>query len=88
MKGVEIMLKLNRLNRNQEEVECLIVVEDIDGLSEKKLEDTQLFDESGNLVKTETHESIYNVHFKNGREIYITKATYDKLVAKLKVETL
>ena len=82
------MLKLNRLNRNGVEVECLIVVEDIDGLSEKKVEDTQLFDENGNLVKTETHESIYNVHFKNGREIYLTKATYDKLVAKLKVETL
>lgn len=82
------MLKLNRLNRKGNQVECLIVVEDIDGISEKQLEDTQLFDENGNLVKTETHESIYQVHFKNGREIYLDKATYDKLVAKLKVETL
>lgn len=82
------MLSLKRLNRKGNEVECIIVVEDIDGLTEKQLEDTQLFDENGNLVKTETHESIYQVHFKNGREIYVTKATYDKLVAKLKVETL
>lgn len=82
------MLKLNRLNRKGNLVECLIVVEDIDGLSEKQVEDTQLFDECGNLVKTETHESIYQVHFKNGREIFLDKATYDKLVAKLKVETL
>lgn len=82
------MLSLKRLNRKGNEVECIIVVEDIDGLTEKQVEDTQLFDENGNLVKTETHESIYQVHFKNGREIYVTKATYDKLVAKLKVETL
>jgi len=82
------MLKLNRLNRKGNEVECIIVVEDIDGLTEKQVEDTQLFDENGNLVKTETHESIYNVHFKNGREIFLTKATYDKLVAKLQIETL
>lgn len=82
------MLKLNRLNRKGNLVECLIVVEDIDGISEKQVEDTQLFDECGNLVKTETHESIYQVHFANGREIFLDKATYDKLVAKLKVETL
>ena len=82
------MLKLQRLNRNQELVECLIQVEEIDGISEKKVEDTQLFDENGNLVKTETHESIYQVHFKNGREIYLNKETYDKLLTKLKVETL
>ena len=82
------MLKLSRLNRKGNLVECLIVVEDIDGLTEKQVEDTQLFDEFGNLVETKTHESIYQVHFKNGREIYVDKATYDKLIKKLSFETL
>ena len=82
------MLKLKRLNRKQNEVECLIVVEDIDGLTEKEMEPQVLYDENGNVAQTNPTESIYNVHFKNGREIFITKATYDKLVAKLKVEEL
>ena len=82
------MLKLNRLNRKGNLVECLIKVEDIDGMSEKQVEDTNLYDENGNLVKTETHESIFQVHFTNGREIYLNKETYDKLVKKLQVETL
>jgi len=82
------MLKLNRLNCNGELVECLIKVEEIDGVSERKVRDTQLFDEYGNLVKTETHESTYQIYFTNGREITIDKATYTKLETKLKVETL
>ncbi len=82
------MLKLNRLNRNGELVECLIVVEDIDGLTEKKQAPTELFDDNGNLVETRENDSIYQVHFKNGREIYLKKKTYDKLVGMLKVETL
>lgn len=82
------MLKIKRLNCQGNQVECLIAVEEIDGISERKLEPTELYDEYGNLVKTEPRESLYQVYFKNGREICIDKATYDKLVAKLQVETL
>ena len=82
------MLKLKRLNRNGNEVDTLIVVENIDGVSEKEIESKKLFDENGNLVKEEPQESIYYIHFTNGREIYITKDTYTKLEKKLSVETL
>ena len=46
------MLKLKRLNRKQNEVECLIVVEDIDGLTEKEMEPQVLYDENGNVAQT------------------------------------
>lgn len=82
------MLKIKRLNRNGNEVETLIVTENIDGVSEKEMDTKKFFDESGNLVKEEPVESIYYIHFTNGREIYVTKATYDKLVQKLSVEEL
>lgn len=82
------MLKIKRLNRNGNEVETLIIVENIDGVSEKEMDTKKFFDESGNLVKEEPVESIYYIHFTNGREIYVTKATYNKLVQKLSVEEL
>ena len=82
------MLKLKRLNRNGNEVDTLIVVENIDGVSEKEIESKKLFDENGNLVKEEPQESIYYIHFTNGGEIYVKKDTYLKLEKKLSVETL
>ena len=82
------MLKLKRLNRKGNLVECVIKVEDIIGTTEKEMEPTNLYDDLGNLVKTETHESIYQVRFANNDSIYLNKETYDKLIAKLKVETL
>ena len=82
------MLKLKRLNRSGEEVETLIVVENIDGVTEEKVESKKLFDENGNLVKEEPQESVYKVHFTSGAEICVTKDTYTKLEKKLSVETL
>ncbi|MCR4661725.1 MAG: hypothetical protein K5765_07000 [Clostridia bacterium] len=82
------MLKLNRLNRKGVEAECIITVEDIVGLFEKKVEPTTLYDEDGNVAQTVENPSTYEVHFTNGRDIHVTKETYDKLVKKLSVETL
>lgn len=82
------MLKLNRLNCNNVECETIIEQTTIVGISEQKHEPTPLYNEDGELVKTEERESTYVVYFNGGREIRITKATYDKLVAKLKIETL
>jgi uncharacterized protein RhaS with RHS repeats len=82
------MLKINRLNKKGHEVECLIVVDNIDGVTEKEQEQTNLYDENGNIVETRDNESLYKIHFTSGAEIYVTKATYDKLVAKIKPETL
>ena len=47
-----------------------------------------MFDEEGNLVSEEPKESIFKLHFANGREVYVSKTTYDSLVAKLEIETL
>lgn len=82
------MLSLKRLNCNGVECDTIIKEEDIVGISEQKLEPTPLYDEYGGLVKTEERESIYVIYFNGGREIRVTKETYDKLVAKLKVTTL
>ena len=66
------MLKIKRLNCNGEEVESVIDETKIDGLSERKQE----------------KEIVYDVYFNNGKQISVTKATYDKLVAKLDIKTL
>ena len=82
------MLKINSLNHNGVERETLIDTTAIVGISEKKHKPQELYDYNGNLVETKEIESTYVVFLNGGREITITKATYDKLVAKLKVEEL
>ena len=82
------MLKIKGLNREGKEIELVVKEEDFDGADEKVQETRKLFDEDGNLVSEEPKESIFKLHFTNGREVYVSKAKYDKLVAKLKIETL
>ena len=82
------MLKIKRLNCDGEEVESVIDETKIDGLSERKVASTPLFDDDGNKVSEQEHESVYDVYFDNGRQISVAKATYDSLIAKLKIETL
>ena len=82
------MLKIKRLNRNGNEMECLVNIEDVDYVTEKEIEDQPLFDENGNQVDTKHNDNLYLVCFKNGTRIFVTKETYDKLETKLSVETL
>ena len=82
------MLKLKSLNCNGVERETIIDTTTIVGISERKQEPQELFDEYDNVVETRERESTYVVFLNGGREITITKATYDELVAKLKVEEL
>ena len=82
------MLKIKRLNCNGEEVESVIDETKIDGLSERKVASTPLFDNYGNKVSEQENESVYDVYSNNGRQILVTKDTYDNLIAKLKIETL
>lgn len=82
------MLKIKGLNRGGKEIELVVKEDDFDGADEKVQGTKKLFDEDGNLVSEEPIESIFKLHFTNGREVYVTKATYEKLVAKLKIETL
>lgn len=82
------MLKMKRLNGAGHEVECLIVVENIDGITEIETKDIPLYDACGNQVGLQETDSIYEVYFNNGKQIRITKEAYGKLVEKLKIETL
>lgn len=82
------MLKIKRLNRNGNEMECLVNVEDIDYVTEKEIADEPLFDSNGNQVDVQHNDNVYLVCFKNGTRIFVTKETYDKLETKLSVETL
>lgn len=82
------MLKIKGLNREGKEIELVINEKDFDGADEKAQGAKKLFDEEGNLVSEEPKESIFKLHFANGREVYVSKTTYDSLVAKLKIETL
>lgn len=82
------MLKLNRLNAYGVECETLIDTNNIVGVSEQKHRGENLYNDNGDLVETREAESTYIVFFTEGRQINITKSTYDKLVAKLNVETL
>lgn len=82
------MLRIKGLNRVGKEIDLVIKEDDFDGADEKVQGTKKLFDEDGNLVSEEPIESIFKLHFTNGREVYVAKATYEKLVAKLKIETL
>ena len=81
------MLKLNRLNSKGVECETLIDTNAIVGVAEKKHAPTNLYNELGDLVETRDSESTYIIFLTQGK-VVITKETYDKLVAKLNVETL
>ena len=82
------MLRIKGQTREGKEIDLVVKEEDFDG-AEEKLQDTRrLYDEDGNLVSEEPVESIYKLHFANGREVYVNKTTYDNFVAKLKIETL
>ena len=82
------MLRIKGLNREGKEIDLVIKNEDFDGAEERTQEPKKLFDENHNLVSEEPHESIFKLHFTNGREIYVSKATYDKLLTKLDIEEL
>ena len=82
------MLKINRLNRKGNSVECLIDATRITGITEIQRDPITYYDDCGDVAKTEERESIFQVQFDGYREIYISKEDYEKLVAKLDVETL
>ena len=82
------MLKLTRINNNGNKVECIITPENIDGMGEFEIPDEPLFDVDGNRVDIKHNENLWKIHFNTGAEIFVEKATYDKLCKKLKVENL
>lgn len=82
------MLKIKRLNRKGHEVDAVIDVDKIYAIKEKERDNVPLFDADGNEAGEQVRENIYYIDFENGSRTFIPKETYEKLVAKLKVETL
>lgn len=82
------MLKIKRLNRKGHEVDAVINVDDIHNINEKERDNIPLFDAEGNEAGVQERENIYYIDFNNGARVFIPKDTYEKLLAKLKVETL
>lgn len=82
------MLKIKGLNREGKEIDLVINDSIFDGAEEKLQGTKKLFDEEGNIVSEEPKESIFKLHFTDGREVYVSKTTYDLLTAKLKIEEI
>lgn len=82
------MLKITRLNTNHKEAEALIDLNEIACVKEIKVKPTKLFDEDGNEAETKENESYFQIVLKGGTKVHVTKAVYEQIEAKLKVETL
>lgn len=83
-----MLTKITRSNANGEKVETVIDLSFIDGMTEKKVAPTKLYDANGVEVSSQENESVYEIHFNNDRKIIVEKDTYDKLCQALKVQTL
>ena len=82
------MLKIKAIDPNGKEVEKVIKEDLIEGISERKVAPTKLFDDQGHVVSETPNESVYDIHLSNGGTIKVSQATYDKLNKKLGTETL
>ena len=84
------MLKIKRIDHNGKEAETLIDLNKVTEVLEHKEERKPVYDDNtGELVEYKDAESAYIIFFSDGgKQIKVSKETYDKLVAKLNVETL
>lgn len=82
------MLKFKAIDQNGKEVEKVIKEELIQGMSERKVAPTKLYDNQGQVVGETPNESVYDIFLSNGGTIKVNKATYDSLNKKLGTETL
>lgn len=82
------MLKIKAIDPNGKEVEKVVKEELIQGMSERKVAPTKLYDDQGQVAKETPNESVYEIFLSNGGTIKVSQATYDKLNKKLGTETL
>lgn len=80
--------KVNRISHNEEGVEILketlINTELITSVKEMVVEPTKLFDEEGNLVKTEEPtKKVYHVYQTTGPRIVLDEDNYKELLKTL-----
>ena len=79
-----MFIKITRRNQNGEEKENLIDTSKINAIVEKTQEQQNLYDEDGNLVKTEKPtERLFVVLLAGGVNLTINEDTYNELVKKL-----
>lgn len=84
MEGKIMFTEIVRINKKGELKNDLINTDHITGIVELSLEPTNLYDEEGNLVKTEEPtEKLYKVFIEGGLTLKISEDTYNTLVKKL-----
>ena len=82
------MLKIKAIDPNGKEVEKVVKEDLIEGISERKVAPTKLYDDQGQVASETPNESVYDIFLSNGGVIKVSQATYDKLNKKLGTETL
>lgn len=89
-KEEKIMLKIKRIDHNGKEAEALIDLDKFTEAIEHKEGEKPVYDtETGEIAEYKENESTYILFFSDGgKQIKVSKETYDKLVAKLNVEEL
>ena len=76
--------EIERLNKKGETKKDLVNTDHITGIIELTQDPTNLYDEDGNLVKTEEPtEKLFKVFIKGGLTLKITEDTYNTLVKQL-----
>lgn len=82
-----MLFKITRINRIGEERECVIETNEILGITQTRKQFERLYNENGDLVQENELPSSYEIIFDKFTT-KITEETYNKLLAKLNVETL
>lgn len=84
MEEIIVFKEIVRINKKGEEKKDLVNTDHITGIIELSLDPTNLYDEEGNLVKTEEPtEKLFKVFIEGGLTLKITEETYNTLVKEL-----
>ena len=83
-----MLLKITRINARNEERECVIETNEIVGITQTHTKVERLYDENRNVVQENVLPNTYEIVLKNGLKTVVNEETYQKLIAKLNVETL
>lgn len=75
--------KITRINGCGEEKESIINTDMIIGITEKHLEQENLYNESGDLVETRTPDKTFEIVLKGGLHTIVSEKTYKELVKLL-----
>lgn len=74
-----MFVKLMRKNHCGETMSCLVNTDMIIGVTEKHVEDIELYDAEGNVVETRKGEKTYEIVSKGGMKTIVDEDNYNTL---------